>query len=113
MRSLVLILAALSAAPTEAQTYRCTGQSPRWQLEFDQASARFVFPAPTMMDVRLVTRAEGREWPRAYTLVGERDTAIALLAQDQSSDARFHVVHVLTQRARTPILLTGRCTGVE
>ena len=113
MRYLILIYAAVVAVPAEAQSYQCAGESPRWQLEFDQVQARFVFPAPTEMDVRLVTQAEGREWPQAYTLVGERDTAIVLLVRDQCPETGEYGAYVLTQRAQSPILLTGCCTGTE
>ncbi|MEL6608958.1 MAG: hypothetical protein AAFO93_08610 [Pseudomonadota bacterium] len=55
----------------------CSGQG--WSLSVDDTQAEFVFPAPTQMDIPHVASAEGAEWPRAMTLIGDRDTAIVVL----------------------------------
>ncbi len=102
-----------SACAAAAQSFSCAGQTPDWQLNMDSAQARMVFPATTEMDVKLATPAEGQDWPRAYTLVGERDTAIVVIEQENCSDTAPFRAHVLTQRGQTPIFLTGCCTSSE
>ena len=99
------------AAPALADSYSCSG-TPGWTLDFDTVQARFAFPATAEMEVRLVTPAEGADWPRAFTLIGARDTAIALLERERCGEAPYRV-HVMTQRGQTPILLTGCCQGPE
>jgi len=101
------------ASPALGDGYHCTGQDPDWQLQFDEVQAQLVFPATTDMDVMLITRPQGRDWPQAYTLIGERDTAIVLLENENCApDAAFRA-HVMTQRGQTPILLTGCCETQE
>lgn len=105
-----ILLTALTAAPVWAQSFACacTGIGPAWSLSVDDAQARLVFPAPTDMDVMLVTPAQGQDWPRAYTLVGDRDTAIVLIEREACSSQDYRA-HVFTQRGQTPILLSGCC----
>ena len=98
----------LAAAPAAAQTFNCDGIDPDWNLRFDDVQARFSFPAPTDMDVVHSVQAEGLEWPRAYTLIGNRDTAIVVL---QAPIEGQQNIQVLTQRAEQPILLNGTCIG--
>lgn len=114
MTPFVLIIAALLPAQALAQTYHCAGSDPDWQLEIesDHDKARFHFPAVTEMDVMLTTQAEGLDWPRAFTLVGDRDTAIALLELESCQDQPYRA-HVMTQRGQTPILLGGCCQDIE
>jgi len=102
----------LFALPAFAQSYVCQGDDPAWLLTFDDATASFSFPSPTNMDVMLTTQAEGLDWPRAFTLIGERDTAIALLELETCNDAPYRA-HVMTQRGQTPILLSGCCVAQE
>ncbi|MDJ0825502.1 MAG: hypothetical protein QNJ16_08375 [Rhodobacter sp.] len=107
-----LVLLSLPAAAA-AESYTCSGSAPAWRLRFDDVQARLEFPAPTEMEVKTAVPAEGADWPRAFTLIGARDTAIVLLEREAcGADARFRA-HVLTQRAQTPILLTGCCTPRE
>lgn len=110
MRCLSLILAVLCAAPSLGAELRCAGDAPDWTLEVSGQTARFVFPSPTQMEVMLDTAAEGRDWPRAFTLIGDRDTAILLVEQESCGTSPVRA-HVMTQRGQTPILLTGCCTG--
>lgn len=97
-----------SATASVAQTFTCTGTEPSWTLTLDPAQARLVFPAPTDMDVMLETPVQGADWPRAYTLVGDRDTAIVLIEREACGEALYRS-HVFTQRGQTPILLGGCC----
>ncbi|KMW56925.1 hypothetical protein AIOL_001883 [Candidatus Rhodobacter oscarellae] len=109
---LAALALSLSTLPAWSQSYICSGQAPNWRVEFDAVQGRFSFPAPTDMDVMLVTTAEGAAdgWPRAFTLIGERDTAIVLIEQE-ACGAQPLRAHVMTQRGQTPILLTGCCTA--
>ena len=102
----------ITATSALADGYSCASTEPEWELTIDDVQARFIFPAPTKMDVPLITTVDGREWPIAYTLVGERDTAIVLLDKAMCDASQIRA-HVLTQRAELPILLTGCCTVTE
>ena len=102
-----------SALPRLGAQFDCNGASPDWSLTLQGETARFVFPAPTDMDVMLETLAEGQNWPRAFTLIGDRDTAILLIEEeicvDPQSAEQPYRAHVMTQRGQTPILLIGCC----
>lgn len=109
-----LALLAFVPAPVVAQAdalppLRCQGAGPEWSLELRGDTAAFSFPAPTRMDIPHRARAEGRDWPRALTLIGPRDSAIVLLHDLPCVDGDGFDVQVLTQRGQTPILLTGCC----
>ncbi len=112
MTARFLLVLALLPAPALAERFICDGAEPRWTLEFDEASARFGFPADTDMEVMNDIAAEGADWPRAFTLIGDRDTAIVLLEQEACGDVALRA-HILTQRGQTPILLTGCCRVAE
>ncbi len=109
----VSIPAAQWALQTGATSYQYLGETQRWRPGFDGLQVRIIIPAPTKIDVKLMTRVEGRDWPRAFTLVGERDTTIEAIVQEQCSENVRHSVHVPTRRGQRPILLTGCCTGTE
>ena len=111
--ALILVLAALTGTAVQAQSYDCAGDAPDWKLQFDQVQARFLFPSVTEMDVMQTNSAEGRDWPQAFTLIGDRDTAIVLLEQEACRADHPFRGHVLTQRGQTPILLTGCCRLAE
>lgn len=64
------------------------------------------------MDLMHQTTAEGRDWPRAFTLIGERDTAIVLIEREDCNGLPYRA-HLFTQRGQTPILLTGCCEARE
>ncbi|MEM1233247.1 MAG: hypothetical protein AAGH70_03900 [Pseudomonadota bacterium] len=63
------------------------------------------------MDVPHTARAGGADWPRALTLIGDRDTGILIL-HDRACEGGSHEAQMLTQRGQTPILLTGCCRDV-
>ena len=92
------LFALLLPSAALAERFACSGEGD-WTLTFDDTQARLVFPAPTEMDVMLVTPAEGADWPRAYSLIGESETAIVLLEQEACGTEAFRV-HVLTPNGR-------------
>lgn len=60
------------------------------------------------------TRADGYDWPRALTYIGERATAIVILERATCQlNAVTHPfeVQILTQRGTVPVVLTGCCAG--
>ncbi|MBT0956789.1 hypothetical protein IV417_05290 [Alphaproteobacteria bacterium KMM 3653] len=106
---------ALPAAAQEAfGDMLCSGAG--WRLEITGDAARFAFLSDSAMTIPLTTYAEGTVegigYPRALTLIGETDTAIALLHRracpEPQGDAPIEA-QVLTQRLQTPVLLTGCC----
>ncbi|MEQ9693346.1 hypothetical protein [Shimia sp. SDUM112013] len=111
--------AALLLAATAAQAeppFTCDGADPDWHLTLAGPMAQLRYLRNTDFEIPQSTRAEGRDWPRAYTLVSEFDTAIIILneARCTVSGAQWPITaHVLTQRGTTPILLTGCCTVAE
>ncbi|MEO0486634.1 MAG: hypothetical protein AAF092_12040 [Pseudomonadota bacterium] len=101
----------LLALPVSAQvTATCTGlgADAGWRLELLDTQAEFFFPAATRMDIPHTAFAEGAEWPRALSLIGDRDTAIVIL-HDRACPGGTHEAQVLTQRGQSPILLHGCC----
>ncbi len=110
-------LAFLVAASAQAQDLQlfCTGDVLGWSLALDGAVAEMTIGTATQMEVVHETRAEGADWPRALTLIGERDTAIVILDPRQCAadpDAALSA-QVLTQRGQSPIFLTGCCRSLE
>lgn len=110
MKCLVTGILAVCASVAGAEGFVCEGTSPSWTLDLDitAETGRFIFPAVTTMDLMLETRPKGQDWPRAFTLVGARDTAIVLIETEACEAAPFRA-HVFTQRGQTPILLGGCC----
>lgn len=94
----------------------CEGRGPDWQLALAGDSASFTFQRSDRFDVPQSSIAEGHDWPRAYTLIAEFDTAILLVDKATcalGADTWPFTAHVLTQRGQTPILLTGCCAVAE
>ncbi|MEM6276566.1 MAG: hypothetical protein AAF714_06415 [Pseudomonadota bacterium] len=98
------------AGPVSALTATCLGNG--WSLDLLGEQAEFTFPAATQLDVPHTAQAEGADWPRALTLIGDRDTGILIL-HDRECEGGSHEAQMLTQRGQTPILLTGCCRGVS
>ncbi|WP_372884759.1 hypothetical protein [Shimia sp.] len=91
---------------------KCSGTDPDWTLTLGASEARFDYLRRTRFQVPQSSRAEGRDWPRAYTLIADFDSAILLVDRapcDGGPTAAPYAAHVLTQRGQTPILLTGCC----
>ncbi len=93
------------------QTYVCEGTAPDWQLDLAPDTAQFRLPLTTParhFDIPQHSSAEGHDWPQAFTLIADFDTAIVVLDAAQCGDMSLRA-HILTQRGETPILLTGCC----
>ncbi|MFV2052744.1 hypothetical protein [Aliiroseovarius sp. YM-037] len=104
-------------AEAELPPLACEGAAPDWTLTLAGPVAQLTIERPIDMTVPQSSVAEGADWPRALTLVGDRDTAIVILDEEMCSTAHakgFPIeAHILTQRGTTPILLTGCCTVAE
>lgn len=111
MRALLPVLA-LIAAPCFAQDAPlpliCAGSNPGWTMQITRDGADFSYLYDADLNFTLETRAEGDEWPRAYTFVG-RGTSAILLIEPATCVAGLMSARVFTQRGETPILLTGCC----
>ncbi len=109
MKRIVTACLALAATPAPAQdAFTCRGEAPDWCLTLGADTAAFHLADPTEMQVMHETVAEGRDWPRAFTLIGDRDTAIVLIERERRRATPFRA-RVFTQRGPTPILLAGCC----
>ena len=88
----------------------CRGEG--WDLDISGGFARLAFPQPTEMELVLDTPAEGKEWPRALTLLGDRDTAV-LIVDRRMCETSEYSAELLTQRGQTPIFITGCCESTK
>ena len=93
----------------------CQGETDGWHLELEGDEASLTLVSPTEMSVMDETRADAADWPRALTLIGDNDTAILILDPracmlDPQAD---YSAELLTQRANSPIFLTGCCRIAE
>lgn len=112
-----LLCAATASDAAEPPPLLCGGAEPFWNLTIEDDRAAFSTPErpdAVTFDIRLRTRAEGRDWPRAFTLIGRGDTAVIVLDQRSCSDtvtdrAYPYAGTLLTQRGTEPILLSGCC----
>ena len=110
-----LLIISLCALPNLgwAQDYACEGAQSDWSLALSATGARFDYlDRATDLSIPQQSVAEGAQWPRAYTLIGPRDSAI-LIITDQSCATAEYSAHVLTQRGETPVLLTGCCVRTD
>jgi hypothetical protein len=105
--SLTLTLLAQTVLAEEVPKLHCIGTAPEWRLNLvDQAD--FTFAGTTTLDIPHIATAEGQEWPKALTLIGDRDSGILILHRRICGTAPYEA-QMLTQRGQTPILLTGCC----
>ena len=103
---LVSFLFAATSAGAEIPRVACYGTAPDWRLTITNTAASFQFENRSIQfEVPQHSRAEGRDWPLAITMVARNDTAIVVL----EPSATGYVVDILTQRNTVPILLTGSC----
>ena len=94
----------------------CEGIDPDWYLTLAGTTATLDYLRKNTFDIPQTNAAEGRDWPRAYTLIAEFDTAIVLVNEatcDLDGRPWPLTANILTQRGQTPILLTGCCTVAE
>ncbi|SHJ24856.1 hypothetical protein SAMN05444000_106128 [Shimia gijangensis] len=114
---LALGLIAVSNSAFAAPPLTCEGYEPDWFLTLTETQAQIRFGRKTDFEIPQSNIAEGQEnWPRAYTLIADFDTAIVLVNEVSCALAGREwpiTAHVLTQRGQTPILLTGCCTVAE
>lgn len=107
----VLMLAPIGQAT--AQGYYCAGALPGWTLTMDETAGTLTTNRDVTMQIMDEAVADGpRDWPRALTLVGDRDTAIVLIENEACTvnHTDFPMqAQILTQRGTVPILLTGCC----
>ncbi|MEM8792833.1 MAG: hypothetical protein AAGE80_14530 [Pseudomonadota bacterium] len=95
----------------------CGGVEPFWTLTLDEGRGTYATPETpdaVLYNIPLITQAEGRPWPRAVTLIGRGDTAIALINERQCMDTKSDALQpyeatLLTQRGTDAIILTGCC----
>lgn len=112
--SLALCLAATSVFGQDAH-YSCRGIGPQWSAQIAGETARFSYIGHAEMDIPQFSRAEGRLWPVAMTLVSTDYSRTAILmiherACNLGEDIIYdYEAQVLTQRHETPVLLTGCC----
>ncbi|MEM0944052.1 MAG: hypothetical protein AAGI70_08905 [Pseudomonadota bacterium] len=112
----ILSLMALPAMAEDLPPLLCGGVEPNWSVRIEGDRASFSEPGQDAIpyDIPHRVQAEGRSYPRALTLIGQRSTAVALVDQRQCLDGmadqpRPFALEFLTQRALEPILLTGCC----
>lgn len=99
-----------SAALADMPDMACGGEAPFWTLRASGAEASFGWPAQLHYDIPQMTRAEGRAWPLAATLIERDQRATAILLVDAAlCESGGQRAHVLTQRGTEPVLLTGCC----
>lgn len=95
----------------------CDGHDPDWSLTIAGPVAQMRSDRKTDFTIPQSSVAEGKtEWPRAYTLISDFDTAIVLVNEARCTTDYGEwpiTAHILTQRGQTPILLTGCCTVAE
>ena len=112
-----LLLLAGTAAADEVPPLLCGGVEPSWGISIAEGRGAYTtpeIPDPVTYDIPLITKAEGRPWPRIVTLIGRGDTALLVLNQRQCSDTMSDIdfpyeALLLTQRGTEAIALTGCC----
>lgn len=116
LNHLIPVLALIATTAVAEPPLTCEGHDPDWFLTLAGPEAQFTFQRKNSFDIPQSSVAEGRNWPRAYTLIAEFDTAIVVVNEVQCDlEGRTWPItaHVLTQRGQHPILLTGCCTVAE
>jgi len=110
------LLTLILPIPAHSQPYLCGGVEPYWSLEIRDKTAIFSQPDQTSqaLEIPLITETQGRLWPRAFTLISDTATGIALMREracsDTMSDRSYPFeIDYLTQSGSTPIILTGCC----
>ena len=110
MHNLITFVALLSlATPSLADILHCTGTQTNWQAKLADDTATFqLLDRVGDYTVELTTPAKNDPVTKAYTLVGNIDTAILIVSPGRCNTAD-HTAYVLTQERSEAILLTGCC----
>ena len=88
----------------------CAGRAAEWSIEIGVEGATFNYIGTTAMDIPQMSRAEGRAWLLAMTLISADYSSTAILiVEPRTCETGTHAAHVLTQRNETPVLLVGCC----
>lgn len=108
------VVLALCTTPSLAEVqYSCAGSNPDWTMEITGDTATFSFVEAGILDIPQHTTAKDRDWPKALTLLGGRDTAIVILNERSCSTPEITnypiEANILTQKAETPVILNGCC----
>lgn len=116
--SIVALMAAPALAQDAVLPLSCEGSAPDWQLQLDADRGSFTFGGATMvLPIPQRSHAEGRDFPRALTLAGGRDTAIVILNARRCDTNEVtgwpFEANILTQRGAEPVILFGCCTPTE
>ena len=89
----------------------CDGSAPDWSVAIGAEGASFSYIGTSAMDIPQMSRAEGRAWPLAMTLISADYSSTAILiVEPRACDTGNHAATVLTQRNEVPVLLVGCCT---
>lgn len=110
--TMVALLSSASVAIGGPVSLTCAGFSPDWTLLIDNDTATLTRAKETTFDIPHFTRAQGRDWPLALSLIADFDTAIAVIDKttcSQNNDGHLYSVDILTQQSGNAILLTGCC----
>lgn len=112
-----LVLAATPGLSDTLPPLACEGDGPDWTMTLAGDMAKFSLSDAKSFSIPQRSVAENRDWPKALTLIADRETAIVILNETTcSSDfvTNFPIeAFVLTQRAETPVILRGCCTVAE
>lgn len=112
----ICCLSGTALAQAEPTGYQCGGTEPFWDLRVDgETAALRRMGRPTVeFGIPHKAVAEGRNWPIAYSLIGDFGTAVAVIrpavCSDGMSDIEYpFVLDLLTQDGTRAIVLTGCC----
>ncbi|MEM9583148.1 MAG: hypothetical protein AAGA08_08535 [Pseudomonadota bacterium] len=112
-----LFLTSASFADNALPPLSCEGHAPDWTLSLDHDEAQFIFGKTIEMTIPQRTQVRGAEFPKALTLIAQRDTAIVILHQRQCDTevvtAYPYEVNILTQKGEEPVILRGCCTKTQ
>lgn len=110
------VLTAMTAQVVSAQElyFQCEGQTPDWSITMTGNTGSLSYIGASDMTIPQVSRAEGRIWPLALTMISDdfSRTAVVILNERscQLGEADFdYEAQILTQRQDLPVLLTGCC----
>lgn len=111
--SVSALLLSCIANEVSAESFSCTGNTSGWELQINGDAASFSISPEEEFVIPQISTTDDGAWPRAYTLIGGRDTAILVLHERMCSNDRVtngpYEATVLTQQGETPVILSGCC----